>query len=338
MKTLRNFLLLMGLWMAGTISLTGCQGCGGSQERTSSLPPSPPDARADVRGVDTALKAKPDGGAVGDGGRTGPRDLEEEDADDGGGDDDDDGPQYQPGYQVLIPAGPYIRGLDLPLKEIDRRTIALRAYRIDQEEVTNAAYGECVEAGRCRKPLYDGEDDWPVVGVSWYDADTYCKFRGRRLPTDAEWEKAAFPPDEAQDGHGPMISSKYDLCTVLVIGGRDHKRCRYKEKMKQPDPITLLNDDARANYWPDRASWDGELVFDLFGNVAEWVADWRDYSWEYFEPKVLVDPQGPPTGPDKVIRGGSFAAYAGSDESEYRTAPPDKRFRDVGFRCASDVK
>lgn len=241
-----------------------------------------------------------------------------------------------PGPQVLIPAGTLQRGFDASLG----RSLILHAYHIDQDEVTVGEYAACVKAHACPKPAFAGDDTLPVRGVSWSDAAAYCKFVGRRLPTEAEWERAAFPAAPAQLGDGPLIAERFDRCTVLVIGGRAGKRC--------PDPplgpmsVTRLDPDAGINNYPDQARVGEEKVYDLFGNVAEWVADWDDLAY-YAKTSPVEDPQGPPEPKSpaqrrKVIRGGSFASTQGLRQNERRSAAPTERLKDVGFRCAQDVK
>ena len=182
------------------------------------------------------------------------------------------------------------------------------------------------------------EPDMPVVDVTWADADNYCRFVGGRLPTSAEWRKAAFPADITQDGVGPMISSKYDPCMVLIIAGHHDEPCKTGTRRNKPDVVSAKNPDREFNNYFDRASHPDGLVFDLFGNVAEWVSDW--YSFKAFvQPTVMTNPQGGDAkdSTEKVVCGGSFAANEGLLEGGCRAMKPAEGYADVGFRCAWDV-
>lgn len=243
--------------------------------------------------------------------------------------------------QVLVPAGKYIRGTDFwPDKAVE---ITLKAYRIDQDEVTNAHYAECVKSKVCVQAKVAGQPAEPVRGVSWTDAAGYCKFVNRRLPTDAEWERAAFPPDKNQSECGPLGAEGRDLCKVLIIGGRDKKSCA--QKHRGPEEIiaqTLAEQGADLRFYDAvPITEDGPPVYDLLGNVAEWVADWLPGPSEplfyYSRPTVTVNPTGPKSGTFRVIRGGSFAAKTGICQAERRFELPAARLADVGFRCAADV-
>lgn len=173
----------------------------------------------------------------------------------------------------------------------------------------------------------------PVVGVTWADADNYCRFVGGRLPTATEWRKAAFPAVPGQDGVGPMMGSKYDPCMVLVIGGHHDKPC----ENRWTEPVIISAKDASRDFSNqfDRASHDDGLVFDLFGNVAEWVSDWYSFE-EFVKPSTLNNPQGAAAkdSSEKTICGGSFAATEGLLEGSCRGLAPDRSYPDVGFRCA----
>jgi formylglycine-generating enzyme required for sulfatase activity len=241
--------------------------------------------------------------------------------------------------QVLVPAATYVRGIRA-IRDKDRFEIRVDAFLIDQDEVTEGAYAACLVAKKCRKPTVSSKElNYPVRGVSWNDADAYCAFVGRRLPTEAEWERVAFPPSKRQKGSGPLQYTK-EPCVALFIGGVDGESCGHH--FTEPEDVIL----AQRKQRPDDVFYDWNLVdddhmvFDLFGNVAEWVSDWHgppDDPDGYDNPTTKTNPKGPATGFARVIKGGSFAAKRGIGEGDRRSEPPNARPRDVGFRCAADV-
>lgn len=244
----------------------------------------------------------------------------------------------EPTPTTTIPGGDYRRGRDLgPSKRI---IIKLKAYKIENDEVTEAQYARCVAARICQPPAFSSGLTDPVRGISWFDASRYCQFIGRRLPTEAEWERAAFPPDDRSSGFGPAIPSDRELCDVLSIGGeREGDICN--DTATKPDPIASVQLEKGDEVF-DRAAHDDGTVFGLFGNVAEWVFDWHEsgehfFTHSYFAPPIRDNPSGPPDGEEKVIRGGSYMAIGGISMSSRRYAIPSQRFPDVGVRCAVDV-
>ena len=241
--------------------------------------------------------------------------------------------------QVLVPGATYVRGIGA-IRDKDKLEIHVDKFLIDQDEVTEEAYAACVAAEKCRKPsVTSKEPNYPVRGVSWNDAMAYCAFVGRRLPTEAEWERVAFPPSKRQVGRGPLQYTK-EPCVALFVGGVDGKSCG--QHLGEPEDVIL----AQLKQQPGDVVYDWNLVdedhmvFDLFGNVAEWIADWDSPVGEsdyYGSPDTRKNPKGPTNGSKHVIRGGSFAANWGIDESDRRSELPTKRLRDVGFRCAADA-
>jgi formylglycine-generating enzyme required for sulfatase activity len=245
--------------------------------------------------------------------------------------------------QVYIPAGTFhMGGMDVRRapNEIPDHEVTLEAFWMDQLEVTNAMYGLCVSAGGCAPPqefksqrraeYFNNPEfkDYPVIYVTWGQAKTYCEWAGRRLPTEAEWERA---------GRG-------DDFRTFPWGEDKADGLRANFNM-------LVGDTSRVGTYPAGASPFG--VLDLAGNVAEWVNDF--YSFDYSTAlENTLNPTGPLTSSNfnRVVRGGSLgdaeinirvskrSSVLGSNLS----AAPDSRSYlgdsapRIGFRCAMDEK
>ncbi len=235
---------------------------------------------------------------------------------------------------VLISAGAFTMGSNdgLP-NERPEHTATLDAYYIDQYEVTAGRYQKFVEsAGRNMPPAQDDEaaqsvSDYPAVGMSWTAAAAYCKWVGRRLPTEAEWEKAArgtdgrrYPwghmqpfVDIANYNRGLWVSESITL--VPVNGGVEGMSVRHGLKEGGKSPYGLYH---------------------MAGNAAEWVADW--YDREFYLKAPEKNPTGPAAGEKRVIRGGSWADLPTALRVSARfSAEPDFEDRTIGFRCAMDA-
>ena len=218
--------------------------------------------------------------------------------------------------QVLVPGGTFAMGSeDGDSDERPIHDVTLDGFWIDRTEVTNAQYEECVAAGACNRSGYaDDSDfngrDYPVVGVSWYDAKAYCEWAGGRLPTEAEWEYAARGPGAFTYPWGrefPIcLRTQFDLCdsATIPVGSR-----------------------------PAGESWVGAQ--DMAGNVWEWVSDWYDSGFYQNSPRR--SPQGPSSGGFKVLRGGSWIGYEQYVRSASRNFnDPTYSDDDVGFRCTQE--
>jgi formylglycine-generating enzyme required for sulfatase activity len=228
---------------------------------------------------------------------------------------------------VLIPAGifPMGSGEEGDFDEQPQRIIFLSPYYIDQHEVTHKDYKRF--AAMLKKPLpeipvFEDEisllqgDTLPVVGVTWIDAMAYCKWADSRLPTEAEWEKAARGAEPRKWPWGDL----FDERRVNGRGEGDH--------YKYTAPVGSF-ESGRSFYG----------LYDMAGNVSEWVADWYDQF--YYKGAPFENPKGPEK-PDinrvLVYRGGSYM----SNENDLRTAKrfggahPNRGESTVGFRCARD--
>jgi len=211
--------------------------------------------------------------------------------------------------------------------------VRVNAYWIDVYEVTNEDYYQFVQATGHRPALDETcETDscrngnlWtekgypkevarqPVTQVSWFDAQAYCQWRGKRLPTEAEWEKAA---------RGPA-GNMYPWGNDAPPG-----RATYRRKWRGTSTMTDVGS------YPTGASIYG--VHDMAGNVWEWVSDWYEFGY-YQKKEARKNPKGPKTGEFKVVRGGSWVNYADTLHSAFRRwSRPEVRFNDTGFRCAKD--
>ncbi len=222
---------------------------------------------------------------------------------------------------VSIPAGPFIRGADVGgFDEQPRDTVYVSAFAIDRHEVTYHHYTQFVAATGHRKagpPARYAKNlgrmrgaNQPIVYVSWADAQQYCEWRGKRLPTEAEWEKAM----RGTDGR------------LWPWGNTD-----------EPGAANL----ARVSDGFDVSAPVGSFTLDVspfgvadgVGNVMEWVADW--YGESYYRTGPTRDPQGPAHGVFKVLRGGGYTS-TGSDIriTSRNKMVPDFRDETIGFRCA----
>ena len=232
---------------------------------------------------------------------------------------------------ILIPAGPFTMGSNdgLP-NERPEHSVSLDAYYIDQYEVTAGRYQQFIEsAKRNLPPTWDDEaaqtmSNLPAVGMSWTDAAAYCKWTGRRLPTEAEWEKAARGTDGRRYPWGHM-QPFVDIAN-------------YNRGVWVSDAITLVpvNSGLEGMSVRHGLKEGGKSPYGLFhmaGNAAEWVADW--YDREYYQKSPEKSPTGPSQGERRVLRGGSWADLPAALRVTARfSAEPDFEDRTMGFRCA----
>ena len=240
---------------------------------------------------------------------------------------------------IYVPGGTFDIGDDSSEQNDEKpaRMITLDSFYIDETEVTNGAYAQCVDAGACPRPdragatyyqTYFGDpnfDDYPVINVSWYDADAFCTWRGARLPSEAEWEYAAsFDPRERVKFKYPwgdtFDGNRLNFCDVNCQ--RDDRGFEWDDGFRDTAPV--------AGY-PDGRSPKG--VYDMLGNVMEWVGDWYDF--RAYRTITETNPRGPVDGEFKVIRGGSWYTPPGKFGIVMRyNLDPTVSQSTLGFRCA----
>ena len=243
-----------------------------------------------------------------------------------------------PGEMIYIPSGEFWMGCDpehnglgpygcssttLPL-----HVVYLDSYYIDEKEVTNEKYAQCVNSGGCQAPnnfsSYSREfyyedptyANYPVIYVDWYDALDYCTWAGKRLPTEAEWEKAA---------RGTSV--------IAYPWGDGDPNCGIANFYNDLIKSYCVGDTSEVGSYPSGASPYG--VLDISGNVWEWVNDWFDA--EYYSISPYENPTGPEDGTYKVARGGGSWSQT-LNAITFRSRPvPTINGNNVGFRCASDA-
>ncbi len=225
----------------------------------------------------------------------------------------------------------------------------VQTFYLDTHEVTYEAYEACIEAGACTKRPEDGR--WgprytdfgrprqPITGVSWYHAVEYCAWRGQRLPTEAQWEKGARGPDGDRFPWGNAPAT----CARAVIKDPELGRSCGVKKRGSADTgrVVAVGTRPAGRYG----------LYDMIGNVEEWVYDWYTDDWDACGKDCLgIEPRGPCQGEEpcagrtfRVVRGGSW--YWGAEHGtaihrrpHYPHNPPPKHYHHFGFRCGADVE
>src|SRR5579884_687968 len=242
---------------------------------------------------------------------------------------------------VRIPAGTFLMGSNRQQDrnayqpEFPQHRVYLDAYDIDKYEVTALQFLRFVLATD-RPPLIDWRYDGgnfqetmahhPVMHVSWYDADAYCKWAGKRLPTEAEWEKAARGEDGRiyPWGNQPAGLSRANFGRTGLSGPvRD-----------RPERLLLYPPIISVDKYENAVSPYG--VFQMAGNVAEWVADWYDPAYYKIAPEK--NPKGPERGTQKAFRGGGWIDSTPAVRVAQRNGTdPNTKMNWLGFRCAREV-
>jgi len=226
-----------------------------------------------------------------------------------------------PEEMVTIPSGPFVRGTTSGgFDEQPQRTIYVDTFSIDRYEVTNHQYQQFVAATGHRKPGPPSRyaksigrmrgTNQPVVYVSWDDASDYCRWKGKRLPTEAEWEKAMRGTD----------------ARLWPWGNQEKPNGANWARVQDGHEVS-----ARVGSFPTDKSPYG--VMDGAGNVMEWVADW--YQETYYKEAPDKDPPSPEFGIFRVMRGGGYTTTGGDIRITSRSKMvPDFRDETIGFRCA----
>lgn len=267
-----------------------------------------------------------------------------------------------PAGMVLIPAGEFRMGTadgsDGLADEHPERLVLVHAFFLDRYEVTNQDYAVFVRSTSHRPPannnpastIWDGAvppqaiANHPVVNVSWEDAVAYCRWSGKRLPSEAEWEKAArgtdgrrYPWGNDWDRTKANSASYWAGRTVEFQSGADWEAFWIKGDGTRLAKEHGINGEILTmpvGSFPHGVSPYG--IHDLSGNVGEWVQDWYDPN--YYRTAPLTDPTGPERGAIKSMRGGSWLKPAISLRTTDRDwGLMDSRPSGTGFRCAKDA-
>jgi len=252
---------------------------------------------------------------------------------------------------ILIPAGEFQMGSNDGFRRPDEKsvhTVYLNAFYMDIYEVTNAQYRRFVKETGHKEPegsslidgyLHRGFNPWsderfngdnqPVVCVSWDDAKAYAEWAGKRLPTEAEWEKAA---------RGGLVDKKYvwgnESTPPKGAGNLVDKSAR----KAFPSLEFFVGYDDGYTYTAPVGKFDpnGYGLYDMAGNASEWCADWFDS--DYYAKSPKQDPKGPESGEARVVRGGSWISIPSDLRVAFRwSSMPKNVDSSYGFRCVSDI-
>ncbi len=247
---------------------------------------------------------------------------------------------------VFVPSGEFIMSLDAEGTKF--RKIKLDSYYIDIYEVSNKQYAEFIAAGGYTEKRYWSKEGWlwlqkkgfvatkwwksgryktgisyptyPVAGISWYEADAYARWIGKRLPTEAEWEKAARGTNKRRYPWGSM--------DILTDGKYFANFETFKDGFIYSNPV---------DKFPQGKSSYG--CYNMMGNVWEYVSGWVGDA-KYYQTMLSENPKGPATGTLRLTRGGSWFKFPNFYTTYYRLTlkSGSREYDDIGFRCVSDGK
>ena len=223
---------------------------------------------------------------------------------------------------VLIPGGTFMMGSDKGQAiAAPKHPVTLQAFYMDIHEVSNREYEEYCKATGSKFPEFWGMDlyksgpdypDYPVVGVSQFEATQYAEWAGKRLPTEAEWEHAA---------RGGLEDISYPYGEKA-----DHNMSRFNDPEAEKGPVKT------GSYPPN-----GYGLYDMSGNVWEWVSDW--FSETYYSESPELNPTGPSMGTFRAFRGGGWHSGPGCNTVHRRNALPSHWVDFAGgFRCVKDLE
>lgn len=234
---------------------------------------------------------------------------------------------------VIIPAGKFKMGCNPAVDpkcndyaDEQLHEVFIDEFQIDKLEVTFAQFEECVNAGICQPPAsggacnygWEGINNFPVNCVSWEQAKIYCeKFKKKRLPTEAEWEKAARGTDSR-----------------IFPWGNESPTCNYAVMDRTNAGFLGCGTGNVHNVGSKPAGASPYGALDMAGNLWEWTADW--YSPNYYPNSPTNNPKGPATGTLRAVRGGDFFSRTGQElrtSVRFQYEPSDYSIA-VGFRCA----
>lgn len=234
---------------------------------------------------------------------------------------------------IMVPPGSFPMGVpkgdrDGGRDEYPRHEVMLDNYYIDIFEVTHGRYAEFVNATGHRIPvnpkypkrtlwsdhLSDSLSERPIINVDWQDADAYCRWAGKRLPTEAEWEKAARGTDDRRFPWGNVEPT--------------HKHLNFNQQWQGEKTLMPV-----GSYEAGKSPFG---AYDMAGNVWEWVADWYDPL--YYEKSPAANPKGPDSGTYKVLRSSGWSVETPLVRLFTRVkSDPTNRNDSTGFRCAKDA-
>jgi len=244
-----------------------------------------------------------------------------------------------PGDMVLVPAGEFqmgcdsteFGGADCDADEFPPHLVFVTSYYIDKHEVSNEMYAECVDAGGCsplnrtdshtRDSYYDNPiyKEYPVIHTTWDQAKAYCQWKEKRLPTEAEWEKAA----------------RGTLDYRIWPWGNELPNCNVANYYNETSSSYCVGDTSYVGDYSQGSSPQYGLL-NVAGNVWEWTNDW--YSHSYYSISPYENPSGPSTGTFKVIRGGAFNIDShGIRVIDRHRELPSITYYNQGFRCALEA-